>query len=112
MFSDNLEEDIYEATGVQICERLHVLLYPAFTMLYSLEEFDSELVELLWWGLEGQGDMPSSAIQFKKLAFKVGSMINPVLLMNNFQRNVSENADKELKADFEKVAAFLTENHF
>jgi len=45
---------------VTISNDLKVIVYPLFVLLFALEEFDAELVELLWWGIEGQGDCPST----------------------------------------------------
>ena len=52
-FVENIEDEIFEATGVQMTEPLEVALYPLYVLLFTVEEFDPDLVDLLWWGLEG-----------------------------------------------------------
>ena len=69
-------------------DSFEIILYPLFVLLFTAEEFDQELIDLMWWGMEGiqntDCSSPSSHLQFKKLALKIGSIINPVNMMNNF----------------------------
>jgi len=87
IYMENLKEEIFDHTNITITEEVEVLLYPLTCLLFIAEEFDQDLIDLLWWGVDtvkvepGQENAPSSLNQQKKLAFKLGSLIDPMSLV-------------------------------